>query len=445
MGLAAISTFGTLLFNGNPLMRFDGYYVLSDLLGIPNLYHRGIAAVRESAMRMAFGIRPQFARSGTSGSRLLWAYGIACLVWRCIVLTGIVWSTYWIARATGMVLIVALLTVGLAAMGTRLVRTLGEVYLRRPAGLLRCAMLVSVACVGVALMWWCVPAPRTGACPCVVAALPQSQIRARTAGWVDRILVQDGQFVRAGQPLLCLSNTTLEFRRAELESRLQEQLCAARIAVSQGDSAAAQVAWQQAAATQTRLDDTLQRLRDLTLVAPMDGQIVADRLEQRLGAWLPAGDLVALIDPLDRKEVLISVDTTQLPVDAPTSGDPIAVAIGPHGRCTARLTQIDASANTTPVSPALLVPYGGALPVRKISADMPRSTSVDAPDNKAAEWELITPQVTMRATAEGPAAGRWRVGQRGAAYLRSEPMMLGPWMYGRLLSWAQRWLQNHPS
>ena len=31
----------TILFNGNPLLRYDGYYILSDLLGILNLAQRG--------------------------------------------------------------------------------------------------------------------------------------------------------------------------------------------------------------------------------------------------------------------------------------------------------------------------------------------------------------------------------------------------------------------
>ncbi|MEM7457494.1 MAG: hypothetical protein AAF456_24385, partial [Planctomycetota bacterium] len=45
----------TILFNANPLMRFDGYYIMSDMLGIPNLYPKGTRGTGEQVKRLLFG------------------------------------------------------------------------------------------------------------------------------------------------------------------------------------------------------------------------------------------------------------------------------------------------------------------------------------------------------------------------------------------------------
>jgi hypothetical protein len=80
-----MASVSTLLFNLNPLMKFDGYYVLSDLLQIPNLSTQANSVITELARRIFFG---------DSGSRptvigqqrwVLLAYGAAAMVWRLLV------------------------------------------------------------------------------------------------------------------------------------------------------------------------------------------------------------------------------------------------------------------------------------------------------------------------------------------------------------------------
>jgi len=85
-----VASVSTLLFNGNPLLRYDAYYILSDLLGIPNLARRSTDALKYLVKRYAWGIRqaPDPAREPGEAVLLL-AYGVASTVYRAFVYLGI--------------------------------------------------------------------------------------------------------------------------------------------------------------------------------------------------------------------------------------------------------------------------------------------------------------------------------------------------------------------
>ena len=85
-----ICTVGTVLFNGNPLLRFDGYYLLSDMLAIPNLSGRARTALFGRLSSWLQGTRPPTDRHMTT----LVVYGVLALVNRGLVLAAIVWGLY---------------------------------------------------------------------------------------------------------------------------------------------------------------------------------------------------------------------------------------------------------------------------------------------------------------------------------------------------------------
>jgi polyferredoxin len=84
-----ISSVSTVLFNGNPLLRFDGYYILSDLLDIPNLYNEGQQYVRSVIARIFLGTRSPRSRTLRAHPILVRIYGWAAFQWRMLVFLGI--------------------------------------------------------------------------------------------------------------------------------------------------------------------------------------------------------------------------------------------------------------------------------------------------------------------------------------------------------------------
>lgn len=80
----------TVLFNINPLLRFDGYYILMDWIGLPNLYQRSVRYLRYLAERHLFGLKREKSPANNRGERRwLTGYGIAGGIYRVILFATI--------------------------------------------------------------------------------------------------------------------------------------------------------------------------------------------------------------------------------------------------------------------------------------------------------------------------------------------------------------------
>lgn len=97
--VVAVSLVSSLVVNLNPLMRFDGYYILSDLLGIENLQFRACTAFRQRLRESLFGITQPPEEDGTTAehrrlTRFLTIFGAALISYRFILYTGIAYLVY---------------------------------------------------------------------------------------------------------------------------------------------------------------------------------------------------------------------------------------------------------------------------------------------------------------------------------------------------------------
>ncbi len=86
-----VASVSTLLFNANPLLRFDGYYILSDLLGVPNLYGRSRQFIRSKIEKILFNA-PDEENIAHNRRESVWfvVYGLASAVFRVFVVAGII-------------------------------------------------------------------------------------------------------------------------------------------------------------------------------------------------------------------------------------------------------------------------------------------------------------------------------------------------------------------
>ena len=85
-----IGSVSTVLFNANPLLRYDGYYILSDLVEIPNLAQRGKDYVYYLVRRYVWNVRQARNPAHTAGERIwLGAYAAASMVYRIIISVAI--------------------------------------------------------------------------------------------------------------------------------------------------------------------------------------------------------------------------------------------------------------------------------------------------------------------------------------------------------------------
>ena len=219
-----LASVGTLLVNANPLLRYDGYYILADLLDIPNLSEQSREALWAplkhwlSAGRLA-------ATPRDASSALLVSYGITSLLYRFVVLALILWGlnrvlTHWgfglvggivtVLVATGVVLTVAIRSYG----GMR------EIVRSGPVRWIRVFLFLGSLAGGVALAVW---VPFEQAVPAVGYAVPADlqPVYAPGSGLLKKILPH-GSLVWPTQTLAVLESPEDRYRIRALEAEIAE-------------------------------------------------------------------------------------------------------------------------------------------------------------------------------------------------------------------------------
>ncbi|CAK9020771.1 Peptidase family M50, partial [Durusdinium trenchii] len=115
MYVILICSLNTVLLNGNPLLRYDGYYVLSDAIGVPNLRERSQQIFRGALAQWTLGVRDISPRRITAGRLGIGLYGAASSIYVWVVIAGILWLFYRLARPhdlQGLVILLAITVVG---------------------------------------------------------------------------------------------------------------------------------------------------------------------------------------------------------------------------------------------------------------------------------------------------------------------------------------------
>src|SRR6185369_14474570 len=187
----------TLFFNANPLMRFDGYYVLSDLAGLPNLATRS-----RSWMSRAFGwlllgaksLRPE--RPHTRREWFIAFYAVAAWIWQLIVFAGLLLGASALLRGGGVLFAVIAAIMWLSAPLLAVTREFSG-WLKSGSGtggrfLFRGALLLALV---AALLF--VPYHKSVVASGVVEFRDTRILRTECPGFADRILVHDGDVVKA--------------------------------------------------------------------------------------------------------------------------------------------------------------------------------------------------------------------------------------------------------
>lgn len=217
-----IGGISTVLVNGNPLLRFDGYFVMADLLEMPNLAQRANAWWAEHWQRLAYGAEEVLPKPTTGAEALVFFfYAPAAFVYRLVIsftiaaflvgtlfVLGVIFAAWSFFNMLFKPLGKAFWTL---ATGPRLHRVRGRAW--AVTGLLVAATLALLFAVPVS---W---ATRTQG----VVWLPgAAALRSETEGRVMAVQVPSGAFVAAGQIVALLENPLLVVRAEVLEARVTE-------------------------------------------------------------------------------------------------------------------------------------------------------------------------------------------------------------------------------
>ncbi len=308
-----IAGISTVLFNANPLLRFDGYYMLCDLIQIQNLRQRGQQYLSNLVERRLFGLKTPEVEASPGEKRWFVLYTITSFCYRVFIMLAI---ALFIATEY-MIVGVVLALWALAAMFVYpALRGLGYLLfhsrLRRRR--LRAVGVSAAVVAGAAAVLFLVPAPLWTRADGVIWVPAEAQVRAGADGFVRQVAAEPGAAVRQGSQLLLTENPELGPRIRVLEAQVA-LLEARALAERQLDRVRWEITRETLKATQEELEHYRTLQRELTLVSPVNGTFVLSAAAQDLpDRFLRKGQEVGYVVPaaVVTARVLVSQDDIDL-------------------------------------------------------------------------------------------------------------------------------------
>lgn len=306
-----IGSVSSIVFNANPLLRFDGYYILSDLLEIPNLAQRGIAYCGYGIKKHMLGMKKAEPPHTAPGDRFwLVAYTLCSFVYRAFIYAAIALFIAGKFFIIGLLLALwAISTMVILPIGKGIAFLVSSPQLRenRPRALALSALALALL---LALLFL-VPFPYSTRTEGVVWVPQESLVRAGTDGFVQQVLAQPGARVIRGEPLVICQDPLLESQAGVLRAQLAE-LESRRDWALTLDKVQASILLEEIAGAKDALARAEERRAALLIRSPVDGVFLMPRAQDMPDRHLKQGDLIAYVADVDRPTVRAVVPQSRI-------------------------------------------------------------------------------------------------------------------------------------
>ena len=302
-----IGSVSTLFFNGNPLLRFDGYYVMTDAIGMPNLATRSNQYLGYLVKRYLFGVRGLESPTTADGERRwLIGYGVLSYVYRVIILVTIVlfvaesYPTVGVLIAlwaTGTMLVLPVLK------HTRALLTAPVLQRQRARAVSICAALVTAA----AALLFMVPAPLATLAEGVIAPPEGAELRAGHEGTITRLLAKPDTRVARNQALIETEDPFLQARTQNLQARLRELSIRRQVLLAEQKQVEANILDEEIQVGQADLKRSHEQAESLLLRSPVEGVFLVDLPDDLPGRFVRRGELLGYVADLSEPTVRVAV------------------------------------------------------------------------------------------------------------------------------------------
>ncbi|HAA60171.1 MAG TPA: hemolysin D, partial [Planctomycetaceae bacterium] len=274
-----VTTITTVIWNANPLMRFDGYYMMSDFLEIPNLRPKADRLLRDWFGWYCLGIEakpdPFMPESGRAGFVM---FAIAAGLYRWFILAAIMVFLYTVLKPYGLQSIgIALAVVSIVTILFNLVLNIYKQVtapriepLSRPKIAISLGLLVTVIACTMA-----VPLPLHIEAMFLIEPHDVRHVYTPVPGRLENRPVQPGDQVTFGQTLATLTNPALALEQLRLEQQEKVQLIRVSVANALEDRSREELARANRESARTQLSEFQKQIERMTITAPCAGTVVA--------------------------------------------------------------------------------------------------------------------------------------------------------------------------
>jgi putative peptide zinc metalloprotease protein len=276
-------------------------------------------------------------------------------------------------------------------------------------------------------------APATKSAAAIVQFKDETVIRAETDGFVDEILVRNGDAVRKGMTLVHLRNPELQLEIVRLQQESESAKIQARVWHQSGDIAQSLAELEKLAGLKKQLDEKLQQRELLEVKAPFDGFVFQRDLEARVGSFVKRGDSILSMAQEATKEIIVVVDQR----DWESFKDSVAnervarkmrVVLPAMRTFQSAMSHIETRASELPTHPSLCASAGGPLPIRP-------ERSGDSADS---DERLLSPHFTVELEVDPRIGAQLKSGQRGRAFFETAQRSFGSFLFVA----GEEWLKH---
>lgn len=284
----------TLLFNGNPLLKFDGYFVFSDFLEIPNLAQRAKHFYSYLAKRYLFGMDNVASPVIAPGERFWFViYGFSAYIYRLAISLTIALFLATHYFIIGTVLAIWSLSLQLILPLIRIFMFLISAPQLQPHR--QRAVFASVSLVFLSLILLLVPKFPFNTVAQGIILLPESAlIRAQSSGEVIERHHVDGEFVESGTPIVTLYDPEIFARQVTLRARI-EQLQIRMNKEQLNDRTEAAIQSERLQELRKELKEVNEQITNLTVLSPSKGELELIRTKDLPGRYIEKGQIIGSI------------------------------------------------------------------------------------------------------------------------------------------------------
>jgi len=308
LNIMLIGGISTLLFNGNPLLRFDGYYMFADAIDIPNLGSRSNKYIAYLAKRFLCGVRNLQSPANAPGeARWFFFYGISAFIYRQFIMVAII--TLIALKAFALAVVIggwAIFQQLLMPTGKAVAYLFVNPAVRRTRT--RAVLVVTSLLIAVIGGLFLAPAPHWTRAEGVLWLPEQAHLRAGTDGFISRILVEAESEIERGDPVVVLDDPLLDAELKVLEAQRKE-LKVKFEATQYEDQIKAQKIEDELKTVEAKLVRTRERIDDLVVRSQSDGILVIPQAQDLPGRFVHHGEPIAYV--VDFKQITARVVVPQ--------------------------------------------------------------------------------------------------------------------------------------
>lgn len=289
-----IGSISTLLFNGNPLLRFDAYYILADLIEVPNLGARANKYFWYLAQRYLLGLDSAEDPATGKGERK-WLFGYAVLSFLYRIFLSLTIALFVATRLFFVGVLLALVTLSGTFLfpifkGAKFVLTSPKLHDVRPR-----ALLVSGGSVlAILAVLFAIPLPYGTVAEGVIWAPERAEVRSGTSGILSAVMSSPDHPVSSGAALVQLEDVSLDPRIAVLEAQ-REEIDVRTAALRISNRPQAEMLAEQRREIDAALNAMTERRDRLTVRASSDGRFILPNATDLPGRYVRQGDLLGYV------------------------------------------------------------------------------------------------------------------------------------------------------